>query len=46
MKYKRIDADDKKPYKNKYSTKLREQSKEYMLFCTVTMPNQTAVLYN
>ena len=27
------------------STKLREQSKEYMLFC-MTMPNQTAVLNN
>ena len=35
------------------STKLRQQSKEYMLFCMTmnihsinTMPNQTAVLYN
>ena len=28
------------------SAKLREQSKEYMLFCIMTMQNQTAVLYN
>ena len=27
------------------STKLRQQSKEHMLFCIITMPNQTAVYY-